>query len=123
MKPQNIGEKLKRIREEKKLTQRELAMKMGVSASTVGMYEQGRRVPDAEALRRMADALDVSVDALMRDKSETVDEFIESMRKSLAAGGDVMFNGEPLSKEDIDAVVEAMKLGAQIALANRRREE
>lgn len=121
MKSQSFGEKMKAVRINKGLTQKALADKMGVSASTVGMYEQGRRIPDANALSKIAAALDVSVDALMKDKTETVDEFIESMRKNLSAGGDVMFNGEPLSAEDVDAVVEAMKLGAQLALLNRRK--
>lgn len=121
MKSQSFGEKMKAVRINKGLTQKALADKMGVSASAVGMYEQGRRIPDANALSKIAAALDVSVDALMKDKTETVDEFIESMRKNLSAGGDVMFNGEPLSAEDVDAVVEAMKLGAQLALLNRRK--
>ena len=112
---------MKAVRINKGLTQKALADKMEVSASTVGMYEQGRRIPDANALSKIAAALDVSVDTLMKDKAETVDEFIESMRKNLSAGGDVMFNGEPLSAEDVDAVVEAMKLGAQLALLNRRK--
>lgn len=121
MKSQSFGEKMKAVRINKGLTQKALADKMEVSASTVGMYEQGRRIPDANALSKIAAALDVSVDALMKDKTETMDEFIESMRKTLSAGGDVMFNGEPLSAEDVDAVVEAMKLGAQLALLNRRK--
>ena len=38
---------LKELRAQKGYTQSELGKMLGVSASTIGMYEQGRREPDS----------------------------------------------------------------------------
>lgn len=37
---------LKKLREEKRMTQAELSKALEISPSAIGMYEQGRRVPD-----------------------------------------------------------------------------
>ena len=57
----NISKQIKKLREEKGLTQKELAAKMGVTASWVGMYESGKRQPKAETIKRFADALNVFI--------------------------------------------------------------
>lgn len=44
---------------------RGIAEKLGISPSTVGMYEQGRREPSAEMLVRLAEAFSVSTDFLL----------------------------------------------------------
>ena len=49
------GENLKKIRESRGLTQKQLADKLNIASSTVGMYEQGRRQPDLDTLIKMSD--------------------------------------------------------------------
>lgn len=57
---------LRKLRTEHDLTQGQLASIIGVSKSTIGMYEQGKRVPKVDAtLKRLADFFDVSIDYLM----------------------------------------------------------
>lgn len=116
-----IGENIRRYRESAGLTQRQLAQALEVSPSAVGMYEQGRRAPDARTLAAIASTLGVTVDALLRDPSavSSVDGLIETLRRDLCEDT-VMFNGAPLTAEDVDAVLEAMKLGARIALQQRK---
>ncbi len=60
-----IGLRIAAMRKRAGMSQRELARRLGVSASAVGMYEQGRREPSAEKLVRLAQLLDVSVDYLL----------------------------------------------------------
>ncbi len=60
-----FGERLRSLRTEKKLTQKNVADLLGVSASTVGMYEQGRREPDMNALLSLAKYYDTTVDYLL----------------------------------------------------------
>ena len=62
---ENFGERMKSIREAKKLTQEKLARNIGVSASTIGMYEQNRREPDLETLKKIAKILNTSLDYLL----------------------------------------------------------
>lgn len=85
------------------------------------MYEQNRRTPDAETLKLIASKLNVTVDALVSG-SKPLDMLIEEMRGSLLMSDGIMFNGEPLSEEDVDAVIEAMKIGARVALAAKRKQ-
>lgn len=56
---------LKKLREKEKMTQVELSKKLNVSPSTIGMYETGRREPDYENLKRIAEIFNVSTDYLL----------------------------------------------------------
>lgn len=58
---------LKRLREEKKISQSELARALGVSTSSIGNYEIGYREPDFETLEKLADYFNVSIGALLGD--------------------------------------------------------
>lgn len=59
-------DKLKQLRIERNLTQADVAKAIGVSAATIGNYEQGTRQPrNNEMWQKLADYLGVSVDELM----------------------------------------------------------
>lgn len=59
------GEKIKRIRKEKKLTQRELGIKLGgVSQQQIGQWENGQSNPKYETLKKIANALEVPISFL-----------------------------------------------------------
>jgi len=60
-----LSDKLKQLRKEKEKTQEDLAAVLQVSPSTIGMYEQGRRIPDTDKLNKLADYFEVSVDYLL----------------------------------------------------------
>ena len=60
-----FGERLRELRKFKKQTQKELANEIGVSESTVSMYEMERREPDFETLEVLADYFNVDVDYLL----------------------------------------------------------
>lgn len=67
-----LGKRLKRLRSEKKLTQMELAEKIGVTHVSISGYESGKRTPDTETLTKIADFFNVSTDFLLgRTDSET----------------------------------------------------
>ena len=55
----------KSLRTQHKLTQQELATKLGVSRSAIGMYENGEREPDFETLEAIADFFNVDMDYLI----------------------------------------------------------
>lgn len=63
-----IGRRIATLRKTKNMSQTQLAAYLRVSASTVGMYEQGRRVPDLDTLVQLAQLLDVSLDYLITGK-------------------------------------------------------
>lgn len=56
-----VGQRIKEIRKLKGLTQQEVGKRMGVTASFIGQYENGARLPKYETLKKIADAIGVSV--------------------------------------------------------------
>ena len=59
-----FNEILRTLRKERGLTQQQLADKLGVSYSTVSMYERGNRRPDLEMMARIAEFFGVTMDHL-----------------------------------------------------------
>ena len=62
-----FGEKLKQARQNAKLSQEELALKMNVSRSAIAKWETDKGMPDIQNLKSIAFVLDVSVDYLLDD--------------------------------------------------------
>ena len=60
-----IGQKLRELREEKGLLQKDIANFLNISTSAYGYYEQGKRNPDIEILGKLADFFNVSTDYLL----------------------------------------------------------
>ena len=53
------------LRKQARMSQLALSRALHVSASTIGLYEQGRRTPDLDVLIRMSHLFDVSLDYLI----------------------------------------------------------
>lgn len=62
-----FGEKLKQARQNAKLSQEELAVKISVSRSAVAKWETDKGLPDIQNLKNIAWALGVNVDYLLDD--------------------------------------------------------
>ena len=60
-----LGERIGAVRRSRGLSQAELARRLGISASAMGMYEQGRREPPAQTLVALSRELEVSTDFLL----------------------------------------------------------
>lgn len=61
----NISERLKELRQELNLTQRELAKILSISPTCYAGYEQGYRQPDLKTLKKIANFFNVSTDFLL----------------------------------------------------------
>lgn len=91
----NMGEKLKSLRIEKKLTQKQVAERIGLAISAVSSYESGSRYPSYDALVRLARIFHVSTDYLLGitekrnidvtglndNEIEVVSQLVEMLRK------------------------------------------
>ncbi len=70
----NFGEKLRTLRTGQKLSQRELADRLGVAKSVISYYESGDRYPSYDVLVKMAHLFHVTTDYLLdMDKHRMVD--------------------------------------------------
>ena len=80
---QVFGKRLKELRKEHGCTIEQFADMVGISKSTLGYYENDKRMPDIEILARIANVLNVSADYLIgrtnttaqKGKMKTVCEF------------------------------------------------
>ena len=79
-----LNENLSRIRKERGLTQEALAIKLNVVRQTVSKWEKGTAIPDADTLCRIADALDVSIAALLGDSKYEEQQDTAAIAKTLA---------------------------------------
>lgn len=68
-----FGERLSNIRKEKKMSQQELAKKVGIHANVLGRYERGEARPFIEMGVKLAQALGVSADYLLGNTELEID--------------------------------------------------
>ena len=61
----NLGKKIAEARRRARLTQNDLAARVGVTAQAVSKWEQGRSCPDIAILDEIADALGISLFELL----------------------------------------------------------
>lgn len=77
-----IVKRLKRCRQERRLTQEQLAEKVGIETGSLANIESGHRLFSVDLLLRLMDELDVSADYILKGYT-TADNsaIIESMKK------------------------------------------
>ena len=69
-----FGNRLRTLRKQKNLTQKQLASQIGVKNSIISFYEMGDRLPSPEIIVKLAAIFHVSADFLMGiDKKEVID--------------------------------------------------
>jgi transcriptional regulator with XRE-family HTH domain len=112
--------RIKKLRKERGMTQAELARELDISASSIGMYEQGRREPDKEMFLRLSRYFGVPVEYLMDDSVQLdepmeVKDFIEKVRRELLEREGLLVNGVPLSRSDIEEIMQAIEKSALTA--------
>ncbi|SFK48351.1 Helix-turn-helix [Halobacillus dabanensis] len=79
----DVSERLKKLRKENKMSQRDVAKFLGISESGYGYYEQGRNEPSIDMIKRLADRYDVTADYLL-GRSDTPQLSEEEEFKSFA---------------------------------------
>lgn len=75
----NIGQKIKEVRKQKSLTQKELGKRAGISQQQIAQYENGKLKPKIETIEKIADALKVPIFHLI---DGTLEEKLEVYRQT-----------------------------------------
>ncbi|AUS10929.1 MULTISPECIES: helix-turn-helix domain-containing protein [Bacillus] len=118
-----VGQRIKAIRKERKLTQVQLADKANLSRSYLADIERDRYNPSLSTLESVAGALGVQVSAIVGEenliKEEPVEynakeekdiaKRMEEIRRDLENSDGLSFSGEPMSPEAIESLMEAME--------------
>lgn len=84
----DIGKKIAETRKTKGLSQDELAELATLNRVTIARYETGKAEPGAQALNRIADALEVTTDELL-GREDRITPFIGIVRKSVPIIGSI----------------------------------
>ncbi len=137
-----FGDRLKMLREDKDITQKELGVSVGVSDRVIGYYESNDRFPkDENILKAFADYFNVSVDYLVgrtdiknheskvefnpkltkkdeRDIEKILDNTLESLEKQEG----LMLQGDLVDEEDFELLKMAIRNGLEYAkLSNKKK--
>ena len=119
-----ISQRIREIRSEKKISQKELAQKLFVSPQAVSKWERNEATPNPEAVAKMAEIFEVSADYLLgrtdqKDSPAPEGERVvrdEEIRAAFFGGAD-----DDLTEEEMDAMWHDAKDYIQYKLEQRRR--
>ena len=107
-----LGARIAALRKGLGWNQAELANRLKISPSAVGMYEQGRREPSADTLVAMARVLGVSVDYLLTGIPEAQEvTALDDMLRDRITSADRRLEGRtsrPFSRQELAVLFAAM---------------
>lgn len=133
-----ISKRIKELRTEKNLTQKELANLLSLTPKMISFYELGQRTPPSDIILKLAEIFNVSTDYLLGRESDEYDKLsndnlpelnkkderdiakeLEKMMSDLDSDGGLSFYGEPLdddNKEILRTSLEnTLRLSKQLA--------
>lgn len=84
-----IGEKIKIIREDRKISQEQMAKSLNVSGQAVSNWERGKGYPDISNIIRLSEIYDISLDELIREDKNYKEVLLE---KKIGKTVDNIFN-------------------------------
>jgi len=80
---EKIGKFIQENRKKNKMTQSELAEKLGVSDRTVGNWENGRNMPDLSLFKPLCDELGISINELISGEKIDKDKYQERLEENI----------------------------------------
>ncbi|MBU1340551.1 MAG: helix-turn-helix domain-containing protein [Proteobacteria bacterium] len=108
-----FSEKLSKMRNDKGLTQQQLAAMIGVGIAQVRRYEKGNSSPTLEVIKNIARTLGISADELLFDKGEGVaDKRI--MDKKLLEQFEMVSKLKPHDKEAIMTIIDSVIIKSRL---------
>lgn len=107
-----LGARIAALRRRAGMSQAELAKRLKVSASAIGMYEQGRRQPAADTLVALGGVFGVSVDYLLTGRStESENQMVDALVNQAVETAQAALNhrtGAKLSQKELAALIAVM---------------
>lgn len=105
MNQEKIGKFITECRKEKKLTQNELAYKLGITDKAISKWENGRCMPDISLLKELCSILDV-----------TINELLSGERNSKNSSDEIIINSLEANQKQFKKISQgSMLLGVSIA--------
>lgn len=111
-----LGPRIAALRRAAGLSQGELARRLQVSPSAIGMYEQGRREPSSEILVALARTLGVTVDYLLTGQASPQEQDTVALAMDVAlSGAQAQLDKRqtrPLSRQELAVLFAALLMDA-----------
>ena len=83
MNQEKIGKFIAKCRKDKKMTQSELAEKLGVTDKSIGNWENGRNMPDLSLFKPLCDELDITINDLLSGEKISKDKYQERFEENI----------------------------------------
>ena len=83
MNQERIGKFIAKCRKDKKMTQQELAEKLGVTDKSIGNWENGRNMPDLSLFKPLCDELDITINELLSGERLKKEEYQEKFEENI----------------------------------------
>lgn len=77
----NLSDKITHLRNQKNITQQQLANKFNVSRTTISSWENSRSIPDLEMIVKICDFFNVTLDYMLRNDTRTLKKISMSNKK------------------------------------------
>lgn len=123
-----FSERLKKIREQKGLTQEQLAQRSGISRRMIQKYESGVARPRFDASEKIAAALEMPVSELLGESGTLVAQAAEKygsrgakQAEELMSEVTGLFAGGDLAEEDMDVMMKAITEAYWIAKEKNKK--
>ena len=127
-----IGNTIRELRKEKKMSQSELGKFIGVSQTTVTAWETGRAEPSSTFISKLADLFNVSTDyplgrsdnkkkpySVLTDKEKKdIALQAEKLMEGIESGENLNFYGEPATEEQKERLLIAVQTAMEM---NKRK--
>lgn len=95
----DLGKKIKDLREAKKMSPEQLAERLGFAKSAIWAYESGKKQITVSHLSLLADFFEVSVDRLLDRTEKTID--LDLQNASVISDYNLMLDNKPLNENEI----------------------
>ncbi len=83
MNQEKIGKFIAKCRKDKKMTQSELAEKLGVTDKSIGNWENGRNMPDLSLFKPLCDELNITINDLLSGEKIDKDKYQEKFEENI----------------------------------------
>lgn len=101
--------RLKELRLQKGLTQQQVATAIGKTYQAYSYYENGKRDPDTETLKLLADFFEVTVDYLLETPQNVENKKIPKDLKKILGEEEVTLNGRMVSEEEKEQMLRVLE--------------
>lgn len=105
-----LGKRLRELRKKKGIRQKDLANYLQISDSAIGMYENGKRDPDSETIKKLADFFNVSVDYLLGREESTYERLEKNLARLDPRIQQAYHSLQNMDEEDLAMTLELIKV-------------